>query len=61
MVTDLHGKEVTVVYADEVVFHTPVLEPKLTISVSVMLALEPAISLGQPRSSQERVWFGRQR
>jgi hypothetical protein len=51
------GKEVPVVYADEVSFHTPVLEPRLTISVSSMLALEPAISLGQPTSLLSSISF----
>jgi hypothetical protein len=52
------SKEVSAVYANEVFFHTPVpLEPKLTISVSAMLALEPAISLGQPTSLLSTISF----
>ena len=51
------GKEVPVFHVDEVFFHTPVLEPKLTISVSSMLALEPAISFGQPTSLLSTISF----
>ena len=51
------GKEVPVFDADEVFFHTPILEPKLTISVSSILALEPAISLGQPTSLLSTISF----